>query len=291
MIKTQPIKKYIAPAIVATSIAVFSPVLIDEASAHGGPDIEESNNSAQTSNAEENTSSSSDSSEAKSDSNSSETEATNGGITLLSGNAEIGEVQQKLRDKGYNLAADGLNGPKTETSLKSLQADEGIQVDGIVGDDTADALGISTASATGGESSGGQDGNKGGGDDEPSAPAQTTSAIGTAESLVGSPYVAGGTTPDGFDSSGFINYIFKQNGVKLDRTHEGMWANNGTKVSDPQPGDVVFFENTYKPGVSHSGIYLGNDKMIHAGTEDTGVEVTSTEIDYWSSRYIGAKRF
>lgn len=112
-----------------------------------------------------------------------------------------------------------------------------------------------------------------------------------AQSLVGSPYQWGGTTPDGFDSSGFINYVFAQVGIQLDRTHAGMWANNGTFVDQPQPGDVVFFANTYKDGVSHSGIYIGNNLMIHAGTEETGVEITSLDNSYWQQHYIGAKSF
>src|SRR5699024_6497477 len=84
--------------------------------------------------------------------------------------------------------------------------------------------------------------------------------IDTAKSLIGSDYVSGGETPEGFDSSGFINYVFKQQGISLSRTHAGMWANDGVFVEngDLQRGDVVFFANTYKSGVSHSGIYIGN---------------------------------
>ena len=292
MIKTQPIKKYIAPAIVATSIAVFSPVLIDEASAHGGPDIEE------TSNTEVNTSSSSDSSEAE-----------NGGISII-GDYTIMNIQEALRDKGYNLAADGIDGPKTEKTLKSFQSDEGIQVDGIVGDATAKALGLSSSSSNNGSGdnddtqgpppggdSDGDDSDNGDSDSDNedsgngSSEASNSEAIADGKALNGKPYVAGGESPAGFDSSGFINYVFEQQGVELERTHAGMWASNGEQVSNPKPGDVVFFENTYQPGISHSGIYLGNDKMIHAGTEDTGVEITDMTIDYWDSRYIGAKRF
>ena len=72
-----------------------------------------------------------------------------------------------------------------------------------------------------------------------------------------------------------------------------MWANDGQHVDSPSVGDVVFFENTYKSGVSHSGIYLGNNQMIHAGTPETGVEVTTPSAweYYWADKYIGAKRF
>src|SRR5699024_3928765 len=89
----------------------------------------------------------------------------------------------------------------------------------------------------------------------------------------------GGTTPSGFDSSGFVNYVFQQHGVDLNRTHADMWENNGTHEDNPQPGDVVFFEGTYKDGVSHRGIYHRNGQMIHASTEATGDDQTATEID------------
>src|SRR5699024_8672936 len=314
MIKTQPIKKYIAPAIVATSIAVFSPVLIDEASAHGGPDIEE------TSNTEVNTSSSSESSEAVS-----------GGATLL-GNVDVTNLQEQLNENGQDIAVDGINGKDTKKSVKAVQEDNGIQVDGIVGDDTKDALGLSTASASNDEAEETTDSNEDAVETEkeeeaqgteetteanegdPKAPnklaeedqegeeegtttftnagndATTGDSVTKAYSLVGTTYVFGGYNPEtGLDSSGFINAVFSDK--DLERTHEGMWASNGTQVDDPQPGDVVFFEGTYKDGVSHSGVYVGNGNMVHAGNEDTGVEETSMEIGYWADKYIGAKRF
>src|SRR5699024_596393 len=171
---------------------------------------------------------------------------------------------------------------------------------------TAKALGLSSSSSNNGpgdnddtqgpppgDDSDGDDSDNGDSDSDNedsgngSSEASNSQAIADGEDLVGSPYDPGGTTPDGFDSSSFINYVFDQQGVDLERTHAGMWASNGTKVDNPQPGDVVFFEETYdneESSITHSGIYLGNDKMIHAGTEDTGVEVTDQAAwdSYWS---------
>lgn len=108
-----------------------------------------------------------------------------------------------------------------------------------------------------------------------------------AHSLVGIPYVWGGTTEQGFDCSGFIQYVFASQNVQLPRTVSDMW-NFTTPVSTPSVGDIIFFQ-TYKPGPSHAGIYMGDGKFIHAG-ESRGVEVSELENSYWKQRYLGAKR-
>src|SRR5699024_1364153 len=124
--------------------------------------------------------------------------------------------------------------------------------------------------------------------DSDDIPAASGDAVERAEDLVGTPYKWGGTNPnEGLDSSGFINAVFSEKG--LSRTHAEMWADDGTEVSEPQPGDVVFFENTYKGGVSHSGVYIGNDQMIHSPGTGESVEVTTPESweYHWKDKYIG----
>jgi cell wall-associated NlpC family hydrolase len=96
-------------------------------------------------------------------------------------------------------------------------------------------------------------------------------------------------SPKGFDCSGYINYVFnKSAGKKLPRTVGDIYK-QGVKVSSPQAGDLVFFE-TYKPGASHAGIYLGNNQFIHSSSSK-GVSITSMNNSYWSERYLGAKRY
>ncbi|QSB07844.1 LysM peptidoglycan-binding domain-containing protein [Lysinibacillus fusiformis] len=108
--------------------------------------------------------------------------------------------------------------------------------------------------------------------------------------LVGTPYLYGGNTPVGLDCSGFIFYAFNQGGLKIGRaSSEGYFYGNTTHVENPVPGDLVFFENTYKEGISHMGIYLGDNKFIHAGTD--GVEVSDVTYSYWSSKLVAYKRF
>lgn len=111
--------------------------------------------------------------------------------------------------------------------------------------------------------------------------------VDTARSLLGSPYAWGGTTPSGFDCSGFIQYIFEEHHQTVPRTVSDMW-NFTQPVNSPALGDLVFFE-TYQPGPSHMGIYIGNGQFIHAGTS-TGVTTSDLNTSYWKERYLGAKR-
>ncbi|MFJ7736014.1 NlpC/P60 family protein [Lysinibacillus sp. NPDC097287] len=112
----------------------------------------------------------------------------------------------------------------------------------------------------------------------------------TATKYLGTPYVYGGTTTSGFDCSGYTSKVFADLGIKLNRS-SGSQYQQGTAVakSDLQVGDLLFF-NTSGSGISHVGIYIGNNKMIHS---QTGKGVSYSNVNdpyYWGPRYIGAKR-
>lgn len=113
--------------------------------------------------------------------------------------------------------------------------------------------------------------------------------IDEAKNLLGTGYVWGGNTPSGFDCSGYIYYTFNRAGVDLPRLSTEGYYNRSYYVDQPQVGDLVFFENTYKQGISHMGIYLGNDEFIHAGS--SGVVIANLSSSYWQKHYDGFKRF
>ncbi|WP_100010831.1 NlpC/P60 family protein [Lentibacillus sediminis] len=122
--------------------------------------------------------------------------------------------------------------------------------------------------------------------------AQVTSSVHTdlaqlAKSFIGAPYVFGGETPSGFDCSGFIQYVFQLKNVSIPRTVSEVW-NFASPVGSPSVGDLVFFE-TYKPGPSHMGIYLGNGTFIHASSSN-GVTISELGSSYWQPKFLGAKR-
>ncbi len=115
-----------------------------------------------------------------------------------------------------------------------------------------------------------------------------SSIISFAEQFMGTPYVWGGTSPSGFDCSGFVQFVFDHFGVNLNRTSEQQFAEGvPVSTSNLKPGDLVFF-STYAPGATHVGIYMGNGMMIDA--EDLGVTIDSVFNSYWGPKYIGARQ-
>ena len=110
-----------------------------------------------------------------------------------------------------------------------------------------------------------------------------------SKNFLGVPYVYGGSTPSGFDCSGFTSYVYKQFGYSLPRTAASQ-AGVGTPVSRANllPGDLVFFD-TYG-GISHVGIYVGGDNFIHATVPGDIVRISSLSSSYYSSRYVTARR-
>jgi len=194
-----------------------------------------------------------------------------GDMTLKPGmnHQDVKQLQEALKKKGYFKGnTTTYYGKITKDAVYRFEKANKLPADGIAGRTVFRLLGSSAAAVSVNKSA---------------------QVVKEAKKYAGTPYKWGGTTPKGFDCSGYLNYVYqKAAGVNLSRTVEGIYK-QGTKVSKPQVGDIVFFE-TYKPGASHAGIYIGNGQFIHSSSSK-GVSVASMSSSYWSKRYLGSKSF
>jgi cell wall-associated NlpC family hydrolase len=117
-------------------------------------------------------------------------------------------------------------------------------------------------------------------------PSKYTGVVGIAMRYLGVPYVWGGSSPSGFDCSGFVMYVYAQVGVSLPHYTGAQWA-MGVPVakSDLEPGDLVFFD-----GLGHVGIYIGGGSFIHAPHTGTVVQISSLNSGWYADTYDGARR-
>ncbi len=184
----------------------------------------------------------------------------------------IKNCQLKLKQLGYlTQAPTGSLNEATQKALKSFQEQNSLKVTGKLDDPTYRRLdwlafckyGIKNLSGA--------------------------AVVKEAAKYKGVRYVFGGTTPKGFDCSGYTQYVFRQLKGSLTRTADTQ-ALEGIFVTQKQlkPGDLVFF-STYEPGASHVGIYAGNNKFWNA-TSSRGVMLCGMQESYWSTRYYGARR-
>lgn len=122
---------------------------------------------------------------------------------------------------------------------------------------------------------------------------QAGSVVNFAMQFRGTPYVWGGARPGAFDCSGFTRYVYAQFGLNMPHSAAGQYSQRyGTFIdrSSLQPGDIVFFANTYKLGLSHVGIYVGGGRVVQALAPGTPLAAVSINSAYWKSKYYGALR-
>ena len=186
---------------------------------------------------------------------------------------DVAAIQAQLNNLGFNVgAADGDFGNATVVAVKAFQKSRGLESDGVIGNETFRALMGRDIPAS-----------------RDSSTASVRRIVQTALRYTGVPYVFGGTSPGGFDCSGFTRYVYAQSGIYLPRmADEQFEVGRHVSYGNLQPGDLVFF-STYTSGASHSGIYIGDGRFISA-TSSSGVRVDSLDSGYWGPRYIGARR-
>ena len=117
-----------------------------------------------------------------------------------------------------------------------------------------------------------------------------STVVETASKYIGYKYVYGGSSPSGFDCSGFTSYIYREHGVSLSRTAQAQYS-NGVAVSreNLQPGDLVMF-GTSSSNITHVAIYMGGGQIVHAANSSRGVTTDTISSGYYNNNYVGARR-
>ncbi|HOR85432.1 MAG TPA: NlpC/P60 family protein [Bacillota bacterium] len=192
---------------------------------------------------------------------------------------KVVDIQKKLRDLGiYKTEINSFYDKTTIDAVSEFQAANSLPQTGIV--DGATIIKLNTIT-----------------NDKIAARAAESrrllgdKAVDFAKQFLGAPYKWGASSGKAFDCSGFTVYIMKKFNVILERTASAQF-NSGTKVekSNLQAGDLVFF-TTYKKGPSHVGMYIGDNKFIHASSATRSVTITDLDTKYYKARYLGARRY
>lgn len=195
----------------------------------------------------------------------------------MSGN-QVLSLQKDLKALGFfDVDPTGYFGGVTYAAVLKFQKKYGLKQDGIAGSGTLtqiDKLMGRKESVSRGAS------------------LSSPSIVDYAKRFLGVGYVWGGTTPAGFDCSGFVKYVFKKFGVTLNRV-SAQQATQGIKVkkADLQPGDIVFFDtNGGRNRINHVGMYIGSGKFIQASSERNSVIISDLTGGYYANTYMTARR-
>jgi cell wall-associated NlpC family hydrolase len=187
-------------------------------------------------------------------------------------------IQQKLQQlKLLTIEPTSTYDAATVEAVKKFQTANSLEATGIVDKATLIKLNTTTVALTTSRSN--------------SRPELGNDIVTYAKTFLGTPYKWGTSNGKSFDCSGYLLYVFNHFGIKLGHGADDQFS-VGTKVAkaDLQPGDAVFF-TTYKKGASHAGIYIGNNKFIHASSSGGKVITTDLDTAYYKSRYLGARRY
>ncbi|MEN2767410.1 C40 family peptidase [Ornithinibacillus xuwenensis] len=181
-------------------------------------------------------------------------------------NATLQTIQRKLQILGY-YAVPTITGSydnATTAAIKDFQADYGLSITGKT--DTATNMAIEHAVVK-------------------------RELVKDTRNYLGVPYQWGGTSPSGFDCSGFVYYMFTKHGVNMERnTSSGLYTQGkAIATNNLQPGDLVFYSINASGSITHVGFYIGDNQWISA-TNSKGIAIYTMDNPYWSKYYVGAKR-
>lgn len=228
------------------------------------------------------------------------------------GGPDVQSIQERLKELGYSVSADGSFGPATTKAVKYFQRMNGLADDGNVGSGTREALysrnavpsleyikaredaqsGNTGGSSGGGASSGSSDSSGGGASTEAPAanPGSVESFVNAALAQMGKSYVLGGKGPDVFDCSGLVFYALKASGNGISYMTSYGWADAGQytrigSMSELRRGDVVCVNG-------HVGVYLGDGQIVHASSSNGKVVIASNVFNssYWTGKFICGRR-
>ncbi len=202
-------------------------------------------------------------------------------VTLKAGmsNETVSKLQKDLKALGYmSISPTGYFGDVTKSAVIKFQKKYGLESDGIAGEKTLGKIdtlmGRKTTASRGDNESVAQ------------------KIIDYAKRFLGVKYVWGGSSPKGFDCSGFVKYVFDNFGIGLARTSTAQAAEGtGVTKANLRMGDLVFFDtNGGKNGINHVGIYIGDGKFIQSSSGSMDVVISSVSEGFYKNTYMKARR-
>lgn len=208
----------------------------------------------------------------------------NSSLKLGSSGPDVKALQEVLKALGYLKIENTTDyfGTQTEEAINIFQENSGLEVDGSAGPKTIDVLnrqiirkGLKIAMPNRSSLSRGSLGEQ---------------IVSTGKNYIGVRYRYGGSSANGFDCTGYTQFVYKQHNISVPRsTSEQAKVGTALSKSELQIGDLVIFKNTYRSGPSHAGIYIGDGQFIHSSTS-RGVRIDHMDDNYWGGRFHSARR-